>query len=632
MAVNQPNRIKVNQLIILLSGLVLLTASVLILLLVLKNVYGKYDFAEVIPSKDTFKIFSSQKKYNVGILYSKYTENMLPQGSTWLNDNISTWKKFLDAEKINYEIINDQKIELGQHYKYDLIVLPGSKSLSDKEISQIKKYIEKGGSIFSTSGTASFSDDGKWRGWEFFSEVYGLKFTKEITPEEFSRIHTLRGNLPLTAGIPTGYPLKIATWDRPISCEVLDPRTTQVSFWYNFRKEAGLVREEVDKSAGIVYGTYGKGRYVWYGFELNSVIGEQEDFINFEKLFKNSVNWLMYTPTVLVKDWPPTYRAAAIIVPMLTNKIWNVKNLFGIAKSEDVKMTFFVDPVITDENQSLLKELYKYGEVGDIVDIGYLESVTDTVNKLYDYNTQVIRFKQGKAGLEKIPNVKISGALPLYGLYDENSVQALVSSGYDYVLTDSLTDRSVPRTLIRGDKKIVSFTKTARDDYEVIRDYGLKEKNFQLYTYEEDVDRLLFEGGLYIFKIHTDYQCSPEYVEVVRDLIRYMKSKNVWIASASEVKNWWLSKNNMEISTEVRSARRVAVEISNPGNTDVDNVIVQVNLNKDVKNIQISSEIFGTKIPKYEFDSRTQILRLKIKKLEAGESVSYYVDYDNLNT
>jgi len=631
-AVGYKNNLRVNQLIILLSGLVLLTASVLIFLLILKNVYGKYNITEIIPTKKNLAFFENQKDFKAAILYSKYTENMLPQGSTWLSDNISTWKTFFGNLKVNYEIINDQTIELGNHKKFDIIILPGAKSLSDKEINQLKRYVESGGSIFATSGTASYSNDGKWRGWDFFSEVYGLKFTKEIKPDELTRIHTLRGGLPLTAGIPTGFPLKIATWDRPISCEVLDPRTIQVSFWYNFRREAGLVVEEIEKSAGIVYGSYGKGRFVWYGFELNSVLGEQEDYIIFEKLFKNSISWLVHQPTSLVKDWPANYRAAAIIVPTLTTQVWNVKNILSIAKAEGTPLTFLVEPNIAVENKGLVQEIKKYGDVCDIVDIGYLESVNDTVNKLFNYNSQMYRFKQGKSEIEKIPSVRVNGAVPMYGLYDENSIQALINSDYEFVFTDSLTDRSVPKTIIRGDRKIVSFTKTARDDYEVIRNYGLKDQNFQLYTYKEDVDRLLFEGGVYILKIHTDYQCRPEYANVVQELIKYMKSKNIWITSASEIKNWWLSKTNLEVSTEVRSNRRMAIEISNPGNVDVENVYVQVNLNKPVKNIQITSEIFGTKIPKYDINPRTNSLRLKLKKLEAGETVSYFIDYDNINT
>lgn len=629
MAIKISNRVKVNQFIILLTGLVILTASVLIFLFIIKNVYGNYNISEILPTKENLRLFDTENNYTVAILYSRYTENLLPQGSTWLNDNISTWKSFLHSSKINCDILSDQAIELGQHFKYKVLILPGSRALSDKEVSQIKKYIEKGGSVFATSGTSSFSDNGKWRGWEFFSEVFGLKFTKEINPDEFAKIHTLRGGLPLTAGIPTGYPLKIATWDRPMSCEVLDPRTTQVSFWYNFRREQGLVREEIEKSAGIAYGKYGNGRFIWMGFELNSVIGQQEDYINFGRLFQNSINWLTYAPTAFVKDWPGSYDAAASFIPVLNSNIHNVQNLFGIIKSEKTPMTFFADPAAAEDNKQLLGNLRYYGELGAILDLGYLSSVTDTVNKLYDYNTQLIHFNQAKQSFSRVPKTVSKGAIPLYGLYDENSIGALIASGYNYIITDSLTDRSVPKTIIRGDRRIVAFTKTARDDYEVIRNYGLTNKDFQLYTYEEDVDRLLFEGGLYIYKIHSDYQCQPQYVDVVRNLIAYIKQKNMWIATLPEIRDWWLSKSSLEINAEVRSPRRIAVEISNPGNHQVKDIVIQVNLNKDINNLQISSDIFGTKIPKYSFDKKNQFLKLKIEKINAGETFSYFVDFDN---
>jgi len=57
-----------------------------------------------------------------------------------------------------------------------------------------------------------------------------------------------------------------------MACEVVEPRTTQASTWYNFKRDSGLVRDAIEKSAGIAYGTYGKGRFVWMGFELNSVL------------------------------------------------------------------------------------------------------------------------------------------------------------------------------------------------------------------------------------------------------------------------------------------------------------------------------------------------------------------------
>ncbi len=190
-----------------------------------------------------------------------------PVGSTWLNDNLSTWEKFLDNLKIKYDIISDNTVETGKHFKYKLIVLPGTKSISSEEALQLKKYLEQGGSVFATGGIGTYSDDGKWRGWEFLNQVFGIEFSYELKPNEFSKIHTVCGSLPITANIPTGFPLKVATWDRPMAVEVLDPRTTQVSFWYNYRLDDGLVREEIKKSAGIAFGNYGKGRFMWMGFQ-----------------------------------------------------------------------------------------------------------------------------------------------------------------------------------------------------------------------------------------------------------------------------------------------------------------------------------------------------------------------------
>ncbi len=292
----------VNQLIIIISGIIILLGAVLTYLFVLKGVYGRFSSAALVPDTKMIKNVVFGAKPKIAILYSKYTENILPEGSTWLNDNLTTWEKFIGNNNYRFDIIDDQTIETGKHFDYNMIVLPGSKSLSDREIVELKKYIDAGGSVFATGGTASFSDDGKWRGWNFLSEVFGISFTKELKDSDYTKIHTLRGGLPLTANIPAGYPLKVAAWDRPIAVEVMDPRAIQVSFWYNYRLENGLVRENIKKTAGIVYGNYGKGRFVWMGFELNSVIGVQEDYIYFDRLFHNEVSWLMYSPISYLKE------------------------------------------------------------------------------------------------------------------------------------------------------------------------------------------------------------------------------------------------------------------------------------------------------------------------------------------
>ena len=415
-----------------------------------------------------------------------------------------------------------------------------------------------------------------------------------------------------------------------MAVEVLDPRTTQVSFWYNYRMDDGLVREEIKKSAGIAYGNFGKGRFMWMGFELNSIIGVQEDYIYFERLFNNSIKWLMYFPIAYVRDWPTGYEAAAVVAPVLTNDVDNINNILPIIKNEGISATFFIDPATAENNRELVRKISSYGEIAALVDIGYLASINDKFNKLNSYAEQLKKLSAAKETLEKISSSSVSGFLPYYGLFDQNTLNAVINSNYKYVLTDSLTDRSVPKTIIRGDKRIVTMTKTARDDYEIIRDFGLTLPDFQFYTYQEDLDRVLFEGGMYILKLHTEYQCRSDYANVLKDVIKDLKKKKFWIATANEIQKWYEKRDYIEIKADRRGKTRVALKVSNPGIEAINNLVIDLDLNDFAQNITIGSEIIGTKTASVKHSAGSQMVYLFIDDLKPGESRQYYIDYDKV--
>lgn len=638
MALEDIKGIKVNSIIIVFIGLFMIIGAIMTYLLIIKNVYGNFKFSEILPTEENIKMVDSKRDKKAALLYSQYTHNILPEGSTWVQDNIDSWENFLKQVKIGYDIIDDIAIETEDLSKYGLLILSGTKALSDRQLIKIKKYIENGGSIFATSGIATYSDEGKWRGWSFFSEVFGLSFTKELEPEEYlTKMHTLRGNLAITAGIPTGYSLNIATWDRPIYAKILDPRTTQVSYWYDFRNEMGLVQEEINKSAGIAFGNFSKGRFVWFGFELNSVIG-RNDFQNdekywsyFFKLFENSINWLTYMPTAFLRDWPSDYEAASIFTVNVETELNNLNNLYPLIKNKNYPTTFLVTPELAKNNPQVISKLKNHGEIGAIVDVGFLSSLQDTVNKLLTIEEQDNNVRISKSFLEKITKNNIVTLMPKYGYFNENTKRSFVKHNIDCLLTDSLTDRTVPRLEIWDSKPIITISKTARDDYQVIKKYGLTETNFQRYTYQEDVDRILFEGGIYVFKLHTQYQLKPEYISVVPDVLEYIKKNKVWLTSLSEIKKWWKNRGDLEFKYDIRSKRRIAVEVFNPSKNDKNNFVIEIHINKVVKHIEISSDIINTKIPRFHHDKITGILYLYIEDIEPGETRSLLIDFDNVS-
>jgi len=623
-AIKDKNRFSSHIFFLFLSGLIVLIFSALIYLLIIRTVYGRFSASELIPNAKAINDLVFVTFPSTAILNSDYTKNILAEESSWFDDNIKTWQKSLRNLDIKYQLINDEDVELGRIDEYHLIVLSGCKSLSEREVIQLKKYLENGGSIFATGGTGSYSEDGKWRGWNFLSDVFGITFRKEIGNDDRTKIHTLRGRLPLTANIPTGFPLNIATWDHPIAAEVLDPRTTQVSFWYNHKLEDGLVREGLKETAGIVYGNYGKGRFVWMGFEINSVLGKQDDYVYFDRLFNNCISWLTYKPIAYLRNWPNGYRGAAMLAPIISDSLQNINYLLSVLGEAKTKATFFVSPSSVKQDPQLIKSLVNYGEVAASVNF---EFVNDISNKNYLLRT----ISDQKLQLEKITGVSVDGIYASVNVSSENILQTLIASEYKYFISDSLDDRSVPKTIKRKDEKIISISRTVRDDYEVIRDFNLTERDFQFYSYQEDVDRIAFESGLYVFKIHLDYQCSQQNISVVRDLIHDIKSKDYWIATASEIADWSDKKEFIELRTQKRGSSRVAVTITNYGSFNINSLVVDVDLNQKVERVSLDTEIIGTKKAQYKHKDGSQLVFLLIDELAAGESRTYYIDYDKYN-
>jgi hypothetical protein len=615
--------------ITLLIGLIIVFLAVINFYFILKGVYGRFTAQDLYPNFASLNSLFASHKQKAAILNSNYTKNLLPAGSTWLEDNLKTWEKFTTTFDYDYDIINDNYIETKTLSSYDLIILPGSKSLSDKEIIKIKKYLENGGNILATSGTASYSNDGKWRGWDFFSEVFGIKFSKEIKSEDNTKVHTLRGGFPVTANIPSGYALKVATWDRPIAAEVLDPRAIQLSYWYDYKSEKGLVREEIKTSAGIVSGEYGKGRFIWMGFEVNSIIGLVDNHVYLERLLKNSFNWLCRNPIVYVRDWPNGFNSAAIFLPHLGDNLSPTPELINLFKKKQISPTFVVNQnQIINQNKVNLNQLSQQGEIVPEISFGIPLPEGDTSNNFLDAKSQFEIINDVKIRYEVITGKELSGVMPNFGLFDKNTLNTLTNLNFQFLISDSTNGNSLPKILYSDKGRIVGIFNSSHDDYEVVKKYGLSDYDLQFYTYQEDIDRILFEGGLYIFESHYDSQLRSENFQIISNVIDDLRKKNYWISTASEISKWFSTRNDIEVSIKKVGNKRVRLTAFNTGKSVIESIEIDADLSEKVKNISLSTEIIGTKLPRFKKLNGGSLIRLSISNLEPNESIIYYIDYD----
>jgi len=136
---------------------------------------------------------------------------------------------------------------------------------------------------------------------------------------------------------------------------------------------------------------------------------------------------------------------------------------------------------------------------------------------------------------------------------------------------------------------------------------------------------------LYVFKLHTEYQCRSENVNVIKQIIQDLKRKDFWITTASEISKWFERKDKVEVKIEPRGESRVVLTVSNQGDKTINNLVIKVDLNQPATRITLNTEIIGTKLAKYEFDKTNKTVYLYINDLEKGESRTYYLDYTKPN-
>src|SRR5512138_1082903 len=84
-----------------LMGLLILGASAWVFLLIMKSVYGRFEVADILPTAQNLRAALSRPR--AAVLESHYSEQLMPEGSMWIRDNVGTWERFLAGSRWEYD-------------------------------------------------------------------------------------------------------------------------------------------------------------------------------------------------------------------------------------------------------------------------------------------------------------------------------------------------------------------------------------------------------------------------------------------------------------------------------------------------------------------------------------------------
>lgn len=576
---------------------------------------NKFKYLLILLTCIFFNLLQAQDK-KAALLYPQNTINLKTENSNWLIDNYYRWELFLIQNKIEFEVVSEQQIAEGLENKFSLLIMPCAKKLSDEEIASLNDFIKNGNSVLATMSLGVYNSDNNWRGWQSFEQIFGIKFIDEVNAKFDTRIHTIFGETPISTNIPAGFRLQVTTYDRPIEVKANSPYTYSAGYWQNsdIPFEGKL---EGNNTTSMVFGSNGKGKFAWFGFEISAVVGAKIHLEAANNLFSNAINWLNDKPIVQIAIWPNGKNCAAVFSCDVEFKFNLVNNALDLLEEENVPAQFYVLAESIDLQS--FQRLSKMGEIG-------LHGDKHDVFKFEDLQTQQIRLLAGIQSIEKLLNKKPISFRPPETLYDDNTLQAMKYLNLNILASDYIEDRSVPQ-FSESYPQLLIIPKTGFDDYDIFYRLKLTSIDSQAERYILDFNRVYEEGGLYNLYFHTQMQCKKEYVEALRKPIQTIKSKNVWIANHTQIFNWWNIRKNLRVSLEQIEDDSFDILIENQNNIFVDDaaIIIFKKTLSSSKNILIS---LNGKSLDFTIDSKFGKIFMLLPKLAPKEITKLKVVID----
>jgi peptidoglycan/xylan/chitin deacetylase (PgdA/CDA1 family) len=602
-----------------LSSVILFCASIIIFILILVNQLGYFNISS---AKDN--PFDRPK---VSILLSDYTYQFYKNDKgAFYQEMIDQWHQILKDENVTPKIIRDAELEKGLT-ETDVLIMPSSACLSNAQIASIRKFVSDGGGLIFSWAAGARREGGSWRGWEFVEELANIKIVSidEKSPLKINYI-TLKTDSPVTAGLPSGLRLDIRSDDS----EIYARSDSYDAFYSEWRLFPTGAERGYPPFTAINHNHFGKGKVLWFSFNTNRLLLEPANKAVLSKIAYNALNWMMGYPLGSIDNWPGSKSAAFFIDQDTEHEPANALELDKVVRSEGSSATFFCISSIFEKEPGILRALSPTIEIGS-----HLDTAVTLLGQSFD--TQLARLKKSKESLEKITGKKIVGLKPAEEIYDNNTIKALMKLGYLYMVTNPrspvavpavISADSVPKDIVKLEhiltppaSDFVIMPRLVRDDYLIMSTDKIVDKEKIAAIMKADFLNIYNLGGVYIMPVHTQLLSGPSFSIVIKELIKFAKDQNIWMATGREIAEWWLERNKLEHRITGFDEKGFSSTIVSRNSVDMTDVGLTYFLDKGVNDIAIEAngENFSQNS---SFDKKAGALKIRLPRIKSAEKIN----------
>ncbi len=445
-----------------------------------------------------------------------------------------------------------------------LLILSDARELTESQTAAVLNFLERGNSLILTglsgeknlrAGAASLADELELR-------YARLPLAEEIQPDAAAAPPETGGgsapqiiiNTPgfLSSGILPGQ--IVFTAEASGYTTLQDAPGDVIGYWYRTGGDRGM--EYWFNYPSITGSVYGEGKFIWMGPTIDTLGGDIGTADTIAKLIDNAMDWFAGRPVVEKNPWKGFYEKSIIFAQDTEAGFANTLELF---KLEDLpSTTFFILTDMAEINMNIFMSITE-NPAAEIA----VHGDSHDVFRGQSFEKQKKRFRQILDFKKKAGRTDVIGFRPPEEQYDYYTLRAMAETGFEYIFADDWPSAAAPKILnIRG-KKLVQFPLLNKDDIKIIVEQRLYDNSLILEEYIEDMNNIFSLGGLYMFNFHSHVLAADRHIEVIRDIISYLRPLNVWHASCAEMSDWWKMRDGADFKVARRTADFIEIEVLN---------------------------------------------------------------------
>ena len=200
--------------------------------------------------------------------------------------------------RIPFEMVHDRMLEPAHTDRFKVLLLPNIAALSEMQCSQLRAYVDRGGSLVATYETSLYDEWGVRRSDFGLAGLFGVSFRARLDgPIQNSYLIVEKdaatgSHHPILAGLEDAHQIVNGTWQLDVRAQekFSNPPLTQIPRYPSLPMEKNYWPVKHTDVPGVYLRDLGRSRIVYFPWDIDRVFWEVmcDDH---GKLLRNAVEW-----------------------------------------------------------------------------------------------------------------------------------------------------------------------------------------------------------------------------------------------------------------------------------------------------------------------------------------------------